>query len=52
MYTQKNSRPLKNDVAVKNPLGVIHNLMNLQDSGLRRNDTKTEKQTFYELVKK
>ena len=25
--------------------------MNLHDSGLRRNDTKTEKRTFYGLVK-
>ena len=51
------------DVVVKSPLGVmsvpdrvrddelyIHNLLNLLDSGLRRNDTKTEERTFYERV--
>ena len=56
--------PLHLDVVVKSPLGVMpvpdrvrddgpgsHNLMSLLDSGLRRNDTKTDKRTFYELVK-
>ena len=28
----------------------IHNLMNLLDSGLRRNDAKMEKRPFYERV--
>ena len=53
----------KINVVVKSPLGVmpvsdrlrdegsgIHNQMNLLDSGLRRNDAKTEKRPFYERV--
>ena len=46
------------DLIVKNPLGVMPvrdnvsgtpNLMNLRDSGFRRNDTKTVHQAFYEF---